>query len=630
MALLRLRDISLAFGPESLLDKAELVVEPGDKIAVLGRNGQGKSTLLKLIDREIQPDSGEIVVSDGITISRLQQEVPGGEDNRTVYAVAASGHDDNTAKALQQLYAEGSTDIDTNVDIWRASADLQSIITRLQLNPDDLVSSLSGGQKRRAMLARALASQPTLLLMDEPTNHLDVESVVWLETFLIKLTVTLMFVTHDRQLIKKLANRIVEIDRGKLTSWNQTYERFLESREQALAAQDTQDRLFDKKLKQEEEWIRQGIKARRTRNEGRVRALKKLREERAQRRAQIGQVNMQIQTNNKSGRIVFSLDRVSHAMSGKTLIRDFSTTVMRGNKIAIIGPNGSGKTTLIKIILAELSPDEGTVEQGTNLQIAYFDQLREQLDESKTAADNVSGGSDYVEIHGERKHIMGYMQEFLFSPERARAPIRALSGGERNRLLLARLFTQPANVLVLDEPTNDLDVETLELLEYTVLQFNGTVLMVSHDREFIDNIATSTIVLDGKGGLSEYVGGYSDYLNQAGVNPANSGNKSSGSKKKSASSASKSNKKSSAKVTPATDKKAATLSYQLQRELNSLPGKIDKLEAKKSEMETQLADPKNYQDQSSKLTKLQDSYADIEKEIATAYARWDELESQSG
>ncbi len=622
MALLRLRDISLAFGPESLLDNAELVIEPGDKIAVLGRNGQGKSTLLKVLNREIQPDSGEIVISDGTTISRLQQEVPGGEDHRTVYEVAASGHDDTTARALQQLYTDGSTDIDTNIDIWRASAELQSIISRLQLQPDALVSSLSGGQKRRAMLARALASEPDLLLMDEPTNHLDVESVVWLEGFLAKLPTTLIFVTHDRQLIKTLANRIVEIDRGKLTSWNQTYERFLTSREQALAAQETQDRLFDKKLKQEEEWIRQGIKARRTRNEGRVRALKKLREERAMRRAQIGQVNMRVQSNTKSGRIVFKLDKVSHAMAGKPLIRNFSTTVMRGNKIAIIGPNGSGKTTLIKIILAELQPDDGSVEQGTNLEIAYFDQLREQLDESRSAADNVSGGADFVEIQGERKHIMGYMQEFLFSPERARAPIRALSGGERNRLLLARLFTRPANVLVLDEPTNDLDVETLELLEYTVLQFEGTVLMVSHDREFIDNIATSTIVLDGNGGLSEYVGGYSDYLNQSG-----SAGTTDSSKSKSTASKSK-NKKTGGGQPEIADGKQRKLSYQLQRELNSLPDKIDKLEAKKTQLEAQLADPDLYSNQSTALNELQESYTKLEKEISTAYARWDELETR--
>ncbi len=617
MALIRLRDISLAFGPEALLDKAELVIEAGDKIAILGRNGQGKSTLLKVINKELQADSGEIEVSAGVSLSRLQQEVPGGDDSRSVYEVAASGHDETTAKALLQLYREGSTDIDTTIDIWRASAGIQSIIDRLNLQPDALVSSLSGGQKRRVMLARALVSEPSVLLMDEPTNHLDVDSVVWLESFLQKLPVTLIFVTHDRQLIKSLANRIVEIDRGKLTSWKQTYERYLVSREQANAAQETQDKLFDKKLKQEEDWIRQGIKARRTRNEGRVRALKKLRDERAQRRSQIGQVNMQVQSNTKSGRIVFKLDDVNHTLADKQLIKNFSTTVLRGNKIAIIGPNGSGKTTLLKTILGEIQPDSGQVERGTNLEIAYFDQLREQLDDKRNAADNVSDGADFVEINGVRKHIMGYMQEFLFSPERARAPIKALSGGERNRLLLARLFTKPANVLVLDEPTNDLDVETLELLEYTVLEFTGTVLMVSHDREFIDNIATSTIVLEGNGQLSEYVGGYSDYLKQSTIGKAPSDKKSK----------SVDNSKSAGKQEAS--KSTAKLSYKLKRELDLLPVQIEKLEAKKEKLEAQLADPSTYKGDASELGKLQEKYTELEKEIATAYQRWDELESMN-
>ena len=617
MALIRLRDISLAFGPEALLDNAELVIEAGDKIAVLGRNGQGKSTLLKVIDRELQPDSGDIEITDGVSVSRLQQEVPGGEDSRNVYEVAASGHDENTTKALLELYREGSTNIDTTIDIWRASADLQSIISRLNLEPDAPVSSLSGGQKRRVMLARALASEPNVLLMDEPTNHLDVDSVVWLEAFLQKLPVTLIFVTHDRQLIRSLANRIVEIDRGKLTSWKQTYEKYLVSREQAIAAQETQDKLFDKKLKQEEDWIRQGIKARRTRNEGRVRALKKLREERAQRRSQIGQVNMQVQTNNKSGRIVFKLENVSHSLGGKSLIRNFSTTVMRGYKIAIIGPNGSGKTTLLKTILGEIQPDEGKVEQGTNLEIAYFDQLREQLDEKRSAADNVSDGADFIEINGVRKHIMGYMQEFLFSPERARAPINALSGGERNRLLLARLFTKPANVLVLDEPTNDLDVETLELLEYTILQFPGTVLMVSHDREFIDNIATSTIAMEGNGKLNEYVGGYSDYLKQTAEGPQSDAKKS-----KSSQSGGKDKNSEGSKT-------QSKLSYKFKRELDLLPVQIEKMERNKEKLEQQLADPETYQDGQTDLAKLQDEYAALEKEIATAYERWDELENMS-
>ena len=623
MALIRLRDISLAFGPEALLDHADLVVEAGDKIAVLGRNGQGKSTLLKVISGELTADSGQLEKNDGVTIARLQQEVPSGEDNRSVFEVTASGHDDNTAQALLEIYRDGSTTLDTDKDIWQTSAQVQSVISQLSLDPDAQISTLSGGQKRRAMLARALVTEPSVLLMDEPTNHLDVASVVWLESFLKKLNVTMIFVTHDRQLIRVLANRIVEIDRGTLTSWQQTYERYLVSREQAIAAQQEHDKQFDKKLKQEEEWIRQGIKARRTRNEGRVRALKKLREERAKRRAQIGQVNMQVQTGNKSGKIVFSLDRISHAMGGKQLVRNFSATVMRGNKVAIIGPNGSGKTTLLKIMLGELTPDSGTAEQGTNLEVAYFDQLRAQLDEKQTAADNVSEGADFVEINGNRQHIMGYMQEFLFSPERARAPITALSGGERNRLLLAKLFTKPANVLVLDEPTNDLDVETLELLEYTILNFPGTVLLVSHDREFIDNIATSTIAFKESGSLREYIGGYSDYLNQK-PDTAKKGTKSAGGKAKKTQSnntAGQSNSDSSGKV---------KLSYKLQRELDQLPQKIENLEAEKTALESKLADPEIYQKAGTELSDLQAQYTSLESAIAVAYERWDELESLSG
>ena len=625
MAQIRLRNISLAFGPDKLLDEAELVIEQGDKIAILGRNGQGKSTLLKVLDGEIEPDDGEIVRSDGVKIARLQQEVPSGEDHRTVFEVVASGLGDNAAEALQQLETDGYTDIELEgTDIWRATADIQSIISRLQLQPQSKVSSLSGGQKRRVMLARALAAQPTVLLMDEPTNHLDIDSVIWLEEFLSKITTTLIFVTHDRSLIRKLANRIVDIDRGQLTNWNHPYDKFLQLREEANAASETQDKLFDKKLKQEETWIRQGIKARRTRNEGRVRALKKLREERAKRRAKIGKAELNVQTDSKSGKLVFKLDKISQTLSGNKLIDNFSTTVMRGHKIAIIGPNGSGKTTLLKIILGELTPDQGTSTPGTNLEIAYFDQLRNQLDESKTAADNVSEGTDFIEVNGQRKHIMGYMQDFLFDPERARAPINKLSGGERNRLLLAKLFTKPANVLVLDEPTNDLDVETLELLEYTILSFTGTVLMVSHDREFIDNIATSTIVLEGGGKLREYVGGYSDYLSYSATK--NKGSKSSAnSQKKNNVQTPIGNKAATEK---ASAKKAVKLSYKIQRELDELPGKIEQLEEKKTSIEEQLADSSVFTD-AIKLQEVQTQYTEIQSQLSNAYSRWEELEEQA-
>ena len=614
MAQIRLRGISLAFGPDKLLDDAELVINQGERVAVLGRNGQGKSTLLKVLHGEIEPDEGERVISDGVKIARLQQEVPSGSDDRSIFEVVASGLGEHAGEALKQLDTEGYTEIELEgTDIWRATADIQSVISRLQLVPELTVSELSGGQKRRVMLAKALVAQPNVLLMDEPTNHLDIDSVLWLEDFLSKMTATLVFVTHDRTLIRRLANRIVDIDRGRLTSWNHPYDKFLQLREDALAAAETQDKLFDKKLKQEETWIRQGIKARRTRNEGRVRALKKLREERAQRRAKIGKAELNIQTDSKSGRIVFELDKIGHSLGGKKLIDNFSTTIMRGNKIAIIGPNGSGKTTLLKVILGELNPDNGTASHGTNLEIAYFDQLRNQLDESKSAADNVSEGADFIEVHGQRKHIMGYMQEFLFDPERARAPIDKLSGGERNRLLLAKLFTKPANVLVLDEPTNDLDVETLELLEYTVLSFTGTVLLVSHDREFIDNIATSTIVLEGNGKLREYVGGYTDYQTYAA--------KSQGSNKTTAN-----QKKSKTPDSKPVAKKPAKLSYKLQRELDELPGIIEQLENSKTSLEEKLADPEIFRDVD-KLKKEQTNYEVLETELGTAYSRWEELEA---
>ena len=614
MAQIRLRGISLAFGPDKLLDDAELVINQGERVAVLGRNGQGKSTLLKVLHGEIEPDEGERVISDGVKIARLQQEVPSGSDDRSIFEVVASGLGEHAGEALKQLDTEGYTEIELEgTDIWRATADIQSVISRLQLVPELTVSELSGGQKRRVMLAKALVAQPNVLLMDEPTNHLDIDSVLWLEDFLSKMTATLVFVTHDRTLIRRLANRIVDIDRGRLTSWNHPYDKFLQLREDALAAAETQDKLFDKKLKQEETWIRQGIKARRTRNEGRVRALKKLREERAQRRAKIGKAELNIQTDSKSGRIVFELDKIGHSLGGKKLIDNFSTTIMRGNKIAIIGPNGSGKTTLLKVILGELNPDNGTASHGTNLEIAYFDQLRNQLDESKSAADNVSEGADFIEVHGQRKHIMGYMQEFLFDPERARAPINKLSGGERNRLLLAKLFTKPANVLVLDEPTNDLDVETLELLEYTVLSFTGTVLLVSHDREFIDNIATSTIVLEGNGKLREYVGGYTDYQTYAA--------KSQGSNK-----ATVNQKKNKTPDNKPVAKKPAKLSYKLQRELDELPGIIEQLENNKTSLEEKLADPEIFRDVD-KLKKEQTNYEVLETELGTAYSRWEELEA---
>jgi ATP-binding cassette subfamily F protein uup len=607
-----MRAVQLSYGPQTLLDNVDLTIESGEKIAVVGRNGEGKSTLLKLIAGDVQADSGEIVIRDGTRIGRLQQEVPGTTDSRSVFDIAASGLDSETAAAaIATRSAEGSVE---STEAWRAAADINNVISRLQLDPDAMMDSLSGGQKRRAMLARALACQPDLLLMDEPTNHLDVDAILWLEGFLKKLQIALIIVSHDRQLIRNTANRIIDIDRGRVTSWNHTYDRFLQARQQALENEERQNQLFDKKLQQEEAWIRQGIKARRTRNEGRVRALKKLRQERAQRREQSGTANLRLQSGDKSGKIVFELENVQFSHPGQPpIVRDFSCTVMRGDKIAIIGPNGSGKTTLVKLILDQLPPNSGTVTHGTNLKIAYFDQLRQQLDETKTAADNVSEGADFIEVFGERKHIMGYMQDFLFAPERARAPINKLSGGERNRLLLAKLFTRPANLLVLDEPTNDLDVETLELLEHTIAEFSGTVLLVSHDREFINNIATSTLVLDGQGGIEEYVGGYEDYLTQSAQSQKGKP---------------QSDKKPATKnKAPAAAAKPAKLSYKLQRELDALPNQIEALEADKDALALQLSDPATYQLPAPEQAALQDKFRQMEDELQQAYERWDELEA---
>lgn len=610
MALIRMRAVHLSYGPQTLLDSVDLTIEHGEKIAVVGRNGEGKSTLLKLISGEVSADSGEIVIRDGTRIGRLQQEVPASADARTVFEIAADGLDAAAAAAAIATRQQGSTE---SAEAWRTAAEIDNVISRLQIDPEARLSALSGGQKRRAMLARALACQPDLLLMDEPTNHLDVEAIIWLEGFLKKLPIALIIVTHDRQLIRNTANRIIDIDRGRVTSWNHNYDRFLSARQQALDNEERQNQLFDKKLQQEETWIRQGIKARRTRNEGRVRALKKLREERAQRRDQTGQANLKLQSGERSGKIVFELKDVSFSHADKPIVNPFSCKVLRGDKIAIIGPNGSGKTTLVKLMLNHLQPQSGTVEHGTNLKIAYFDQLRQQLDENRSAADNVSEGADFIEIFGQRKHIMGYMQDFLFAPERARAPIHKLSGGERNRLLLAKLFTKPANLLVLDEPTNDLDVETLELLEHTIVDFDGTVLLVSHDREFINNIATSTLVLDGRGGIEEYVGGYDDYLSQSAHSRQPEPGK----------------KATTPKAATAARDKPAKLSYQLQRELNQLPSQIEKLEADRDQLALQLSDPATYQLPAPEQAALQDQFKKMEADLNTAYQRWDELEGMS-
>src|SRR5690242_10297546 len=527
MSLIQLQHVDFSIGGPLLLADVDLSIERGERVCVVGRNGEGKSTLMKLIAGQLQPDDGEVRVQNGIVVARMAQEVPQSTAG-SVFDVVAEGlgdlgrllaryhhllaaglHSDDTFEALGEVQHEIESrqgwDLDRRVD---------DVLARLELPGETDFAALSGGMKRRVLLAQALVRKPDVLLLDEPTNHLDIEAIGWLETFLKQFAGSILFVTHDRSFLRALATRIVEIDRGALTDWPGDYDNYLRRREERLHAEAQANALFDKKLAQEEVWIRQGIKARRTRNEGRVRALKALRAERAQRRELGGNVKMTAASAQASGKKVIELRHVHQAYDGRVLIDDLTTTVMRGDRIGIIGPNGAGKSTLLKIMLGELTPLRGTAELGTNIEIAYFDQHRLQLNDKLNALDNVAEGREFIELNGQRKHIIGYLQDFLFSPERARAPITRLSGGERNRLLLAKLFAQPSNLLVMDEPTNDLDVETLELLEELLTDYQGTLLLVSHDRAFLDNVVSSTLVLEGDGKVGEYVGGYSDWLRQ--------------------------------------------------------------------------------------------------------------------
>ncbi|MHB8109867.1 MAG: ATP-binding cassette domain-containing protein, partial [Syntrophorhabdaceae bacterium] len=528
MGLIRIHDVSLSFGDTPLLDHVSLQIEPGEKIGLLGRNGSGKSTLMKLLAGQISGDSGT-VERNGVNVAMLPQDVPDDLPG-TVYDIVAMGGTEH-ARLLTEYHElagrvalksdEGALRALTNVQheieasgAWHHHQRIKTIIERMSLDEDALFRTLSAGMKRRVYLARALLTEPDLLLLDEPTNHLDIATILWLEEFLIKYEKTLMFVTHDRAFLQRVATRIVEIDRGQLTSYTCGYTTYLERRQALLDAQEKQWSEFDKKLAREEVWIRQGVKARRTRDEGRVRALIRMREERALRQDETGNCKFSIEEAKRSGRIVIDAAGISFAWEKTRVINGFSTTIVRGDRVGIIGPNGCGKTTLLKILLGELAPQEGNVRLGTNMQVAYFDQLRSQLDEGRTLRENIGDGNDMI-ITGEKsRHVVGYLQEFLFSPERTMSPVSSLSGGERNRLLLAKLFIVPSNVMILDEPTNDLDTETLELLEEKLLEYNGTILLVSHDREFLNNVVTSTIVFEGNGVLEEYVGGYDDWLRQ--------------------------------------------------------------------------------------------------------------------
>jgi ABC transport system ATP-binding/permease protein len=592
MALITLRDISLAFGGPPLFDGINLQIEPGDRLCLMGRNGTGKSTLMKLISGEIPPEGGEVIRSQGLRVALVSQEIPQ-EVAGTVFEVVAQ-HSHAAAGAEQ----------------WEHEQQVERVLNRLHLEPEAEFSSLSGGTKRRVLLARALVAAPDILLLDEPTNHLDIETILWLEEFLARNITTCIFVTHDRAFARRLANRIAELDRGRIYAFSCGYDQFVERREALLEAEITRMALFDKKLAQEEAWVRQGIKARRTRNEGRVRALKTLREEYRQRRTRQGTATIRLQEAERSGRMVIEAEQVGFSYGDRTVISDLTTTIMRGDKLGIIGPNGSGKTTLLRLLLGELEPQSGIIRQGTRLEVLYMDQMRDQLDPQKSVAENVGEGNDTLIIGGKSRHIIGYLQDFLFSPDRARSPVSILSGGERNRLLLAKLFTKPGNVLVLDEPTNDLDAETLELLEDLLMEYSGTLLLVSHDREFLNNVVSSTLAINSDGTVKETVGGYDDWLReqQLEATPLTA------------------SKPTQEKGKPQKDR-PRKLSFKEERELEALPERITSLEAEQEQIHSTLADPEFYKNRGAEAVTLNARLEAIDAELLAAYGRWEELEA---
>jgi ATP-binding cassette subfamily F protein uup len=598
MALIGMRDVCIGFGEPLLLDHVNFYIERRERVCLLGRNGTGKSTLMRLLNRDLAPDTGEIVYQQGVRVSLLPQEVPQ-ELTGTISEVVAAG--------LAELETSPS---ETGSGLNR----VERIISRMDLNPGERFENLSAGLKRRVMLARGLVNEPDLLLLDEPTNHLDIDAIGWMEDFLLRFEGTLLFITHDRRFLKKLATRTVELDRGHLTDWSCDYETFQNRKQAALEVEAGHREKFDQKLAREEVWVRQGIKARRTRNEGRVRQLEKLREARRARRELIGAVRMKTQDATRSGKLVIEAEGVSYGCSGQPpIIDDFSTVIMRGDKIGIIGPNGSGKTTLLRVLLGDLPPARGELRHGVNLETAYFDQLRAQLDENKSVAENVGDGNDTILFNGKPRHIMSYLQDFLFSPERARSPVSTLSGGERNRLLLARLFTKPSNLLVLDEPTNDLDMETLELLEDLLLDYPGTLLLVSHDRDFLNNVVTSTLALVGNGRVCEYVGGYDDYVRQ---------------------------RSSESPIQPQTPpvipekqrpkrERKQTLSFKEQRELEELPGVIELLEAEQNELYQSMSDPAFYQKNGAEVAGAKARLQALEQQLEETYQRWEALDMKA-
>ncbi|MFM9964209.1 MAG: ribosomal protection-like ABC-F family protein [Planctomycetaceae bacterium] len=623
MALVSLREVSFGYGGRHLLEKVDLQIERGERVGLVGRNGSGKSTLMKLISGELSADDGQVLRGPGVRIGRLIQEVPLGSES-SVQEVVAMGLTSPT------IVGESSRRTVEPLEDWELEHQVERVLEKMSLDPHARFAALSSGMKRRVLLAQALVSEPDLLLLDEPTNHLDIEAVAWLEEFLIRYGGTLVFVTHDRVFLRKLSNRIIEVDRGRLLDWPCDYTTFLLRKESALEVEAQHQALFDKKLAQEEIWVRTGVKARRTRSEARIRELNKMREERRQRKDRVGNVRLLVQDAERSGRLVIEAKKISfqyarsHAplaneeqgneergneLEGRDILREFSTLILRGDKIGVIGPNGSGKSTLLRLLLGQLQPTTGTVRLGTKLEVAYFDQLREQLDENKTAQENVGDGKQTLVINGQERHVLGYLQEFLFSPERARTLVRYLSGGERNRLMLAKLLTKPSNMLVLDEPTNDLDAETLELLEDLLIEYPGTVLLVSHDREFLNNVVSSTLVFEGNGVVKEYDGGYDDWQRQRTVaqTPA----------------AFPETVMRPSKSGPAPRK----LSFKEQRELESLPGRIDQLETQQAALHAVMSAPSFYQQPKSDIAATSAKLETLERELAEVFARWESLEA---